>query len=86
MDKFFRVESECQVIWFRLSEIVAIETPNPPGKPTGWVDEVAAGVYLRNRSDAVTLTAEQWESLKTRLFHISETSYSQPRGIAKSNA
>lgn len=75
-DEFFRVESPCSVIYFRLSEIVGLEKPNWPKKPAGWAGEkdqsgtvsgVAAIVYVRNRSDVIALTQEQWMDLREKL-------------------
>jgi hypothetical protein len=65
--EWFSVVSNCQVVTFRLSEIVAIERPNWPSKPAGWPDYTAANVFLRNRTDCIGLNREQWEQLQGML-------------------
>lgn len=66
-EEFFRVEAPCEVITFRLSEIVAIATPNRPGKPAGWPDGYEGEVYLRNRNHPLLVTNEQLLQLKDKL-------------------
>lgn len=64
----FRARSTCSDVLFRLQDIVSIEVPNWPKKPSGWRDDVAAFVNIRGYvNGGICLDAGQWEQLQIEL-------------------
>lgn len=61
---FIRVDGSHGTFFLCVADVAWVETPGTVGKPCGWIEEYAALVGMRGRSDSIALDAEQWERLK----------------------